>query len=184
MESRETIIESIRKAYSIVDNCLLHSSNNERVVDDPIQKSVFDPNQIKLGFDVNNPNHHSFSLLQIDGKLMNSDIRGLKQCDCAVVCDGEISFVEFKMGAVTKDMNNNCQDAESQLFMTMMRMSWTMRRVGKDLLDLARIDGYVCLPSYPKANVNFQNRQLKFLKKTGVKLYYSNNKNISANHPT
>lgn len=187
METRETIIDSIRVAYPHVDNCLLHSSQDERVIDVPVNnangkrktsKADFAPDQIKPGFDVNNPNHHSFSLLQIDGKLMGSDIEGIGQCDCAIICDREISFVELKTDAVTDKLNGNCEKAESQLFMTMMRMNWAMRQVKKDFLGLANINAYVCFNSYPKANVNFQNRQLKFFKKTGVPLYYNNVKTL------
>ena len=172
MASRNQILDTLRTAYAHVDNCLFHSSKDEHVIDVPI----FSDNKTVPGFDVKNPTNKTYSLLQIDGKMMQSDIDNIGQCDGAIVSDGEISFLEFKTNATTSKLNKDCGKAESQLFMTAMRMNWALRRVNLDFMSLAKINGYVCLNAYPKGGANYQNRQVRFLQRTGMELFYSNEK--------
>lgn len=189
MATRKQIIDSLRKAYPDVDGCLLHSKQDEHVIDEPVlngvgkkKKSVsnFTDDFTIPGFDINNPKHEAFSLLQIDGKLLSSDMYNIGQCDCAIISDEDLSLVEFKTDATTTNMNENCQKAESQIFFTCLRMQWALCQTGEDFLKLAKnIDGYICFNSYPKGNVDYQNRQLKFFKKTGISVYYNNKKTLS-----
>lgn len=172
MASRNQIIDTLRTVYSHVDNCLLNSSKGEHVVDDP----AFSADKAVPGFDVKNPANKTYSLLQIDNKMMTSDIDNIGQCDGAIVSDDEISFLEFKTNATTNKLNKECGKAESQIFMTAMRMNWALRRVNQDFMSLAKIDGYVCFNTYPKSGANYQNRQLRFLQRTGIELFYSNEK--------
>lgn len=172
MASRNQIIDTLRTAYAHVDNCLLHSSKSEHIVDDP----AFSVDKTVPGFDVRNPSSKPYSLLQIDGKMMKSDIDNIGQCDGAIVSDDEISFLEFKTNATTNKLNKDCGKAESQIFMTAMRMNWALRRVNQDFMSLAKIDGYVCFNTYPKGGANYQNRQVRFLERTGIELFYSNKK--------
>lgn len=172
MASRNQIIDTLRTVYSHVDNCLLNSSKGEHVVDDP----AFSADKAVPGFDVKNPANKTYSLLQIDNKMMTSDIDNIGQCDGAIVSDDEISFLEFKTNATTNKLNKECGKAESQIFMTAMRMNWALRRVNLDFMSLAKIDGYVCFNTYPKSGANYQNRQLRFLQRTGIELFYSNEK--------
>ncbi len=188
MATRTEIIEVLRKSYPDVDNCIKDSDRDEHIIDEPVPNSAgnkkssvsnFSNNCSIPGFDVHNPNRVPFTLLQIDGKLMRSDMNNLGQCDCAIVSDEDISLVEFKTDALTGNMNQNCEKAESQLFFTCLRMNWTLRQAGDDFLSLARsLCGYVCFSSYPKGNADYQNRQLKFFKKTGIPLYYDNRKTL------
>ena len=172
MASRNQIIDTLRTVYAHVDTCLLHSSKDEHVIDQP----AFSIDNAVPGFDVKNPNSKPFELLQIDDKLLHSDIYQLRQCDGAIVSDGEISFLEFKTDATTNNLNKDCGKAESQIFMTAMRMNWALRRVNKDFMSLAKIDGYVCFNTYPKGGANYQNRQVRFLQRTGIELFYCNEK--------
>lgn len=172
MASRNQIIDTLRTAYAHVDNCLLHSSKSEHIVDDP----AFSVDKTVPGFDVRNPSSKPYSLLQIDGKMMKSDIDNIGQCDGAIVSDDEISFLEFKTNATTNKLNKDCGKAESQIFMTAMRMNWALRRVNQDFMSLAKIDGYVCFNTYPRGGANYQNRQVRFLERTGIELFYSNKK--------
>lgn len=172
MASRNQIIDTLRTAYAHVENCLLHSSKSEHIVDEP----AFSVDKTVPGFDVKNPSSKPYSLLQIDGKMMKSDIDNIGQCDGAIVSDDEISFLEFKTNATTNKLNKDCGKAESQIFMTAMRMNWALRRVNQDFMSLAKIDGYVCFNTYPKGAANYQNRQVRFLERTGIELFYSNKK--------
>lgn len=172
MASRNQIIDTLRTVYSHVDNCLLNSSKGEHVVDDP----AFSADKAVPGFDVKNPANKTYSLLQIDNKMMTSDIDNIGQCDGAIVSDDEISFLEFKTNATTNKLNKECGKAESQIFMTAMRISWALRRFNLDFMSLAKIDGYVCFNTYPKSGANYQNRQLRFLQRTGIELFYCNEK--------
>jgi len=170
MASREHIIGILRVAYAHIDTCLLHSSKDEHVIDVP----AFSVDRTTPGFDVKNPNNKPFELLQIDNKLLHSDIYQVRQCDGAIVIDDKISFVEFKTDATTNNLDTNCGKAESQIFMTAMRMNWALRRVNQDFMSLAKIDGYVCFNTYPKSGANYQNRQVRFLQRTGIELFYIN----------
>lgn len=174
MASRNQIIDTLRTAYAHVDGCLLHSSKDEHVVDEP----AFSTDKAVPGFDVKNPANKTYSLLQIDNKMMTSDIDNIGQCDGAIVSDDRISFLEFKTNATTNKLNKECGKAESQIFMTAMRMNWALRRVNQDFLSLAKIDGYVCFNTYPKGGANYQNRQVRFLQRTGIELFYSNEKTL------
>lgn len=172
MASRNQIIDTLRTVYSHVDNCLLNSSKGEHVVDDP----AFSADKAVPGFDVKNPTNKPYALLKIDNKMMTSDIDNIGQCDGAIVSDDEISFLEFKTNATTNKLNKECGKAESQIFMTAMRMNWALRRVNQDFMSLAKIDGYVCFNTYPRGGADYQNRQLRFLQRTGIELFYSNEK--------
>lgn len=174
MASREQIINTLKTAYAHVDNCIMHSSKDEHLDDVP----SFTDDKTVPGFDVKNPTKTHFTLLQIDEYLLHSDIYQIKQCDGAIVSDDWISFVEFKTNATTKKLDENCGKAESQIFITAMRMNWALRRVNKDLMALAKIDGYVCFNSYPKSGANYQNRQVRFLERTGIELFYNNEKTL------
>ena len=175
MANRNDIINTLRKAYPDVDNCLLHSTDDEHVVDEGI--SNFSPDANIPGFDVSNPNHRPIFLLQIDGKLLTSSMRKVGQCDCAIVSDNEISFVELKTNA-TEANDSNCDKAELQIYTTIMRINWALSRVGANLVPLANLDSYVCYKNYPAVNTELQNRQVKFFNNTGVSLYYSNKKSL------
>ncbi|MBO4573954.1 MAG: hypothetical protein J5708_01335 [Bacteroidales bacterium] len=174
MASRNQIINTLRTAYAHVDNFLLHSSKGEHVIDVP----TFSTDNAVPGFDVENPTNKMFSLLQIDKKMMTSNIDNIGQCDGAIISDDEISFLEFKTNATTNKLNKECGKAESQIFMTAMRMNWALRRVNQDFMSLAKIDGYVCFNTYPKGGANYQNRQIRFLQRTGIELFYSNEKTL------
>lgn len=174
MASLTQIIDKLRAAYAHIDTCLLHSSKDEHVIDVP----AFSADKTIPGFNVKNPNNKPFELLQIDDKLLHSDIYQVRQCDGAIVSDDKISFVEFKTNAITKDLNKKCGEAEHQIFMTAMRMNWALRRVSHDFLSLAKIDGYVCFNTYPKGGADYQNRQIRFLERTGIELFYTNEKTL------
>lgn len=188
MATRGEIINVLRKAYPDLDNCVKDSVQDEHIVDEPVfnsrgkkESSVanFSNDSAIAGFDLHNPSGIPFTLLQIDGRLMSSDMYHLGQCDGAIISDDDIALVEFKTDAITDDLNKNCEKAESQIFFTCLRMSWALRQKGEDFLSLAKsLSGYVCFSSYPKGNADYQNRQMKFFKKTGVALFYSNKKTL------
>lgn len=174
MASREQIIDALKEVYNNIDTCLLHSSNDAHVVDEP----NFSVDKTIPGFDVKNPNNKSFSLLQIDNHLLNSDIYQVGQCDGAIVSDDEISLLEFKTNATTDKLDKNCGKAESQIYITAMRMNWALSRLNKCFLSMAKIKGYICFNSYPQGGANYQTRQVRFLERTGIELFYSNEKTL------
>lgn len=175
MANRSDIINTLRKAYPDVDNCLLPSTGDAHVVDAGISQFSADANI--PGFDISNPNNRPMFLLQIDGKLLTSSMRKVGQCDCAIVSDNEISFVEFKTNAIVAN-DSNCDKAELQIFTTIMRINWALSRAGASLVPLANLESYVCFKSYPAVNAELQSRQLRFFNNTGVPLCYSNKKTL------
>lgn len=131
-------------------------------------------------FEVRDANNVPYALLQIDHSLLKSNL--LKKCDCALVDDKEISFVEFKADATnttTKGFKNNTNKALTQLENTIAMFRTQLSSIGLELDSLRTIDAYVCFyQGYPRHSAAEMNYCVDFALSTGCSLSFEQYKEI------
>lgn len=136
-------------------------------------------------FNAQNPNKNTLVLLPLDGRIITKRdfIRG-GVCDCALLTDKELSFVEFKTNVLSSSKNltilHSAQKAIRQLWHTYDGIIDTeCKKMDVDILDYVSIDFYIVFDSELEVTgirADFQNLQLDFLIEKKQSLYFENSK--------
>lgn len=164
------------------DLCEQSSRSQVFVHDDPeCGYSIFVRNTNGLGRDkfmrLTNPNHRDLFLLHIDGVLFKKK----SKCDCALLSEKELLFVEFKSDAANREERTcieNYLKCYSQLFISVNEFRVRFNAVEVDLLNcFDSVYAYAVFnPTVPKVGNTQQNLSAKFLFETGIKLVFDNQK--------
>ena len=132
-----------------------------------------------LGFDkalkVVNRGHKDMFLWHIDGLIYKKD----SKCDCALLTDESIRFIEFKSNAANKTREAiiaNYDKAKNQLKLTFEDVNERCRKVGIDLKTSARPRAYAVFNrTVPSLNAYQKKLAAQFLLETdGVSLEFKN----------
>lgn len=138
-------------------------------------------------FHAQNPNRNTLVLLPLDGRIITGDhfIRG-GICDCALLTDKELSFIEFKTNVssnLDKTILEHAEKAVDQLWHTYDSIiNPRCRRVGIDITLKVSIDFYVVFDNelgVTAARADIQNLRGKFVEENHYELYYQNNKQFA-----
>lgn len=131
-------------------------------------------------FIVRNKAHKDVFLLRIDGVLYKKD----SKCDCAIITNNDLLFIEFKTNAANKTDNTiigNYNKCYSQLEQTVIDFFERFKAIGFDIsscLDL--ICAYAVFNKSVPSDLSTQKAlSVKFLKSTGIKLRFDNNVTLS-----
>lgn len=142
--------------------------------------SIFVPDTSGIGIDkvfvVKNINRIDVYLWHIDGVLFQKD----SKCDCAVLTDKNLAFVEFKANAGNKSdqtIKGNYEKASGQLLLTLDEVSTKCKSVGVDLRRLVQVGAYAVFNRTVPKNSAYQKKvAAKFLLDSrGTKLHFKNN---------
>lgn len=138
-------------------------------------------------FYAQNPNRNTLVLLPLDGRIITGDhfIRG-GICDCALLTDKELSFIEFKTNVssdLDKTILEHAEKAVDQLWHTYDSIiNPECRRVGIDITLKVSIDFYVVFDNelgVTGARADIQNLQDEFLQNNDFLLFFENNKQFA-----
>lgn len=160
---------------------LFETKNNSRlfVYDNAsLGYSTFITNTYGIGadkvFKIANNTHKDVFLWHIDGVLYAKD----SKCDCALISDTDIKFVEFKSEAAQLSLQaieNNYNKAYDQLSNTFKDIDSKCKSVGVDMRKIVNIKAYAVFNrTVPSDNATQKNLKTKFLKEHGVKLLFKN----------
>jgi hypothetical protein len=158
---KDLLLESALSSYcQNVNNYILQSNKNEHVVDiEGLGMSYFVTDKIgqeedanKKYFEVINKSEKDFALLQIDNAIIKTN--ATQKCDCAIVDESNLCFIEFKANATSikpnKVKKNYCK-AMKQLGTTISIFKSSISSQGKDLKRLRKLEAYVCFRhGYPR----------------------------------
>ncbi len=177
-------LDVVLVAYtSNIEAYLQESNGNEHIVDSETLKisgfvtSTFgQPEELELKyFDVQNPNRKDFSLLQIDNGVISS-VAPTKRCDCAVITDQVLSFIEFKANALssnTKTIKSNYKSAMKQLQVTIDIFKTGVADLGCSLSTLRSLEAFVCFRrGYPRVTTSEMTYRTHFAARTHVPLSF------------
>ena len=138
-------------------------------------------------FHAQNPNRNTLVLLPLDGRIIigKNIIKG-GVCDCALLTDKEMSFVEFKTNVLsTNDLTilQRAIEAKDQLWHTYDGIiNPECQKVDIDITLKVIIDFYVVFDndlSVTGVRADFQNLQNEFLQEKHYPLYFQNNKQFA-----
>ena len=172
-----------------VDTYLQQSHGNEHIVDSEALKisgfvspTFGQPEELALKyFEVQNPNSRDFSLLQIDNGAISSEV-STKRCDCAVITDKELSFIEFKANALssnTKTIKSNYKSAMKQLRITIDIFRTGIAAFGGSINALRTVDAFVCFRrGYPRVTTSEMTYRANFAAQTHIPLSFDPIKRI------
>lgn len=141
--------------------------------------STYVENTFGLGRDktfiILNKNHKDVFLWHIDGVLFSKD----SKCDCAILTDVDMDFIEFKSNAVNNTeeaIEDNYTKASGQLLTTIEAVTERCSSVGVELVDVVKIKAFAVFNrSVPKNDALRKNISTKFLKDSGgIKLSFDN----------
>ena len=141
--------------------------------------SVFIKNTIGLGRDktlvVRNQKKKNVFLMRIDGILFKKD----SKCDCSLLTDKDFVFVEFKSNASNKTEDaqiDNYENCYKQLYLTFNEFKKRFKKIGVDFVSLfSSVSACTVFnPTVPYNNSTEKTLSRRFLKKTGIKLRYTN----------
>ncbi len=135
-------------------------------------------------FNAQNPNRNTLVLLPLDGRIITGAhfVQG-GVCDCALLTDNELSFVEFKTNVLSSnDMTilQRANEAIGQLWHTYDGIiNPECQKVGIDITLKVIIDFYVVFDNdlgVTGARADFQNLQNDFLQDKHCPLFFQNSK--------
>lgn len=135
-------------------------------------------------FNAQNPNKNILVLLPLDGLIITGAhiIQG-GVCDCALLTDKELSFIEFKTNVLsTNDLTvlQRANEAKEQLWHTYDGIiNPECRKVGVDVKQEVSIDFYIVFDndlSVTGVRADFQNLQNDFLLNKHYPLFLGNSK--------
>ncbi len=135
-------------------------------------------------FNAQNPNKNTLVLLPLDGCIItgNNIIQG-GVCDCALLTEKELSFVEFKTNVLSSNdltILQRANDAIGQLWHTYNGIvNPKCQQVGVDIRKNVSIEFYVVFDTELKvtgARADFQNLQSEFMEEKHYQLYFENSK--------
>lgn len=126
-------------------------------------------------FEVHNSDHKDVFLWHIDGVLYSKD----SKCDCVVLTNEYIGFVEFKANAANRTLESqkdNYEKASSQLLLTLTDVSERCKSVGIDLRSLVKIEAFAVFNrTVPQSNAHQKKVAADFLLNSeGIKLHFKN----------
>lgn len=177
-------LDQVLAVYTVnVDAYLQQSNVNEHIVDSETLKisgfvspTFGQPEELALKyFEVLNPNSRDFSLLQIDNGVISS-AAPIKRCDCAVITDKELSFIEFKANALsskTKTIKGNYKSAMKQLRTTIDIFRTGIAAFGGSINALRTVEAFVCFRrGYPRVTTSEMTYRTNFAAQTQVPLSF------------
>lgn len=138
-------------------------------------------------FHAQNPNRNTLVLLPLDGRIITGEhfIRG-GICDCALLTDKELSFIEFKTNVASnldKTILEHAEKAIDQLGHTYDGIiNPECQKVGIDITLKVSIDFYVVFDndlSVTGVRADFQDLQNEFLQEKHYPLYFQNTKQFA-----
>ena len=125
-------------------------------------------------FKIENPSHKDLFLWHIDGLLYR---KGSK-CDCALLTDSHMRFVEFKSNATNNSeeaIEDNYQKAASQISITYKDIDDRCKTNGIDIKKVLKLEAYAVFNrTVPKNNAHQKNISAKFLHDNKFRLYFQN----------
>lgn len=170
-----------------VVNYIQESNKNEHIVDSESQRisgfvsATFGQYEdaAQKYFLVENPTAMPFALLQVDNGLIKS--HDVRKCDCIIVNDTYIGFIEFKANA-TSDCNltvkKNCWKAMEQLKATIEVFNRCYKPQGKTIQSYrSKVEAFICFRSgYPKTKSSQINYRVRFKEENGIPLSFDGKK--------
>lgn len=135
-------------------------------------------------FNAQNPNNNTLVLLPLDGCIITGAhfIQG-GVCDCALLTDKEMSFVEFKTNALSPNnftIFQHAQKAKDQLWHTYDKIiDSECKNIGIEINQYVSIDFYVVFDSnfsVTGVRADLQNLQDEFLMNNHYPLFFENSK--------
>lgn len=177
----EQKFEKVIEAKDFLEELFEHGNRGILFVHDDayIGYSIFVEDTKGIGRDkvfiVDNREHKDVFLWHIDGVLFQ---KGSK-CDCAVLTDGSVDFVEFKSNALNETdetIEANYKKASSQLLLTLNEVSEKCRSVGIDLQTMVEVNAFAVFnKTVPKNSALQKSISAKFLlDSNGIKLHFDN----------
>lgn len=145
--------------------------------------SVFVRNTNGLGtektFTAVNPRHTDLFLWHIDGVLYPKN----SKCDCAIISDAYMAFVEFKTNAennTAEAIRENYDKAKNQLLLTFKDVESRCAIAGLDLRKATEIEAFAVFNrTVPRNNAYQKKISAEFLEATeGIPLYFEDSKTI------
>lgn len=139
---------------------------------------------LSMTFNAQNPNKNSLVLLPLDGRIITGKnlIKG-GVCDCALLTNKELSFVEFKTNVLSSSyltVLEHAQKAKDQLWHTFDGIiDSECQKIGIDIKQKVSLDFYVVFNkdlSVTGVRADLQNLQNEFLKDKQYPLFFENNK--------
>ena len=163
-----------------------HSTRGTSYVFDDLEigHSVFIQNTRGVGRDkvfiIKNRNHNDMFLWHIDGVLYTKN----SKCDCAILTEKELIFVEFKSNAENQTdeaIIANFEKAKEQLLLTIDDIRTKCKTVDVDLSEILSIKAYAVFNrTIPNGNAYKKNISADFfLKSDGIKLLFDNKKTLA-----
>lgn len=135
-------------------------------------------------FNAQNSNKNTLVLLPLDGRIITGKnyIKG-GVCDCALLTDKELSFVEFKTNVLSPNfltVLQRAQEAKEQLWHTYDGIiDSECQKVGVDVKQTVSVDFYVVFNkdlNVTGVRADLQNLQSEFLMDKHYPLYFEDNK--------
>lgn len=162
-------------------NTLFETKNNSHLFvydSESLGHSTFITNTYGIGsdkvFNVANNTRKDVFLWHIDGVLYARD----SKCDCALISDTDLKFVEFKSEAAQNSLQaieDNYNKAYKQLSITFKDIDSKCKSAGVDMRKIVNIKAYAVFNrTVPSDNATQKNLKTKFLKEHGVKLLFKN----------
>lgn len=135
-------------------------------------------------FNARNPNKKTLVLLPLDGRIITGKnfIKG-GVCDCALLTEKELSFVEFKTNVLSPNyltVLQRAKEAKEQLWHTFNGIiDSECQKAGVDVKQNVSVDFYVVFNkdlSVTGVRADLQNLQNEFLMDKHYPLYFDDNK--------
>lgn len=170
-----------------VVNYIQESNKDEHIVDSESQRisgfvsATFGQceDAAQKYFSIENPTTVPFALLQVDNGLIKS--HDVRKCDCIIVNDAYIGFIEFKANA-TSDCNmtvrKNCCKAMEQLKATIEVFNQHYIHQRKNIKSYrSNVEAFICFrPGYPKIKSSQINYRVRFKDDIGIPLSFDRKK--------
>ena len=168
---------------SNVDAFILQSCKDEHIVDSESERisGFVTPTFGQLEdleskyFELRNPSHVPFSLLQIDNGVITSSA-DIKRCDCSIITDKCISFIEFKANALsikTRTISSHYRKAMIQLSTTIELFNNGLTAFGVSLSSIRTVEANICFRrGYPRTTASEMTYRTRFANQTNVPLYF------------
>lgn len=170
-----------------VVNYIQESNKDEHIVDSESQRisgfvtATFGQYEdaAQKYFSVENPTAMPFALLQVDNGLIKS--HDVRKCDCIIVNDAYIGFIEFKANAnsdCNMTMKKHCWKAMEQLKATIEVFNQCYKPQGKTIKSYrSNVEAFICFRlGYPKIKSSQINYRVRFKDDTGIPLSFDRKK--------
>lgn len=173
--------KEIVKDEDLLDVLFEYDNRAQLFICDDAEKghSVFLPNSMGIGRDklfvLRNRKHADVFLWHIDGVLFKKD----SKCDCAILTDKLLAFVELKSNAVNlsiEAIETNYQKATDQLLQTLNEVDNRCMEVGVSVREKVLVQAFAVFnKSVPRNDAYRKKLSAKFLMiSRGVKLKFEN----------